>query len=148
MAQHHAGRWFGPLSVIFTDCSTGRFLPLTCRQLSPALGLVAVAILAGCSARPPAPASAAPARLMVSVHDGDTVPALDPKKVEHRVRLTRGDAPEIGQAVGRVARDGLRELALRQRVYLRDRDRYGPDVAKLEADGRNGGRQLVAEGLA
>lgn len=103
---------------------------------------------AGCFARPPAPA--APTWLVVSVHDGDTVRALDPEKVEHRVRLTGIDAPELGQAFGRVARDRLRELALRQRVvvHLHDRDRYGRDLATLEAGGQDLNRQLVAEGLA
>jgi micrococcal nuclease len=109
-----------------------------------------ILLVAGCSARPSAPAPAAATWLVVSVHDGDTVRALDPDKVEHRVRLTGIDAPELGQAFGRVARDRLRELALRQRVvvHLHDRDRYGRDLATLEAGGKDLCRQLVAEGLA
>lgn len=135
---------------MFTDCTKSNCLPPTGRRLSPGLRLVAVAIVAGCSAKAPPPPPSAPTWLVVSVHDGDTVRALDPEKVEHRVRLAGIDAPEIGQAFGRVARDRLRELALRQRVvmHLHDRDRYGRDLATLEAGGRDLGRQLVTEGLA
>lgn len=95
-------------------------------------------------------APASPAWLVVSVHDGDTVRAIDGEKIEHRVRLAGIDAPELGQAFGRVARDRLRELVLRQRVQVRvyDRDRYGRDIATLEAAGQAVNRQLVAEGLA
>ena len=96
------------------------------------------------------PAPALPAWLVVSVHDGDTLRAIDPQKIEHKVRLSGIDAPELGQAFGRVARDRLRELALRQQlvVHVHDRDRYGRDLATLEAGGRDLNRQLVAEGLA
>jgi micrococcal nuclease len=106
-------------------------------------------VASGCGpGRGPAPAS--PAWYVVSVHDGDTLRAIDEQKVEHRVRLAGIDAPELGQAFGRVARDRLRELALRQQVavHLHDQDRYGRDLATLELDGRDLGRQLVAEGLA
>jgi micrococcal nuclease len=105
-------------------------------------------LLAGCSPMPLAPA--APTWLVVSVHDGDTLRAIDPAKIEHKVRLSGIDAPELGQAFGRVARDRLRELALRQQlvVHVHDRDRYGRDLATLEAGGRDLNRQLVAEGLA
>lgn len=108
-----------------------------------------LATASGCgSGRGPAPAS--PAWLVVSVHDGDTVRAIDGEQIEHRVRLAGIDAPELGQAYGRVARDRLRELVLRQRVQVQvhDRDRYGRDLATLEAAGQEVNRQLVAEGLA
>jgi endonuclease YncB( thermonuclease family) len=110
------------------------------------LGLVAAAISAGCSPKAPA----GPTWYVVSVHDGETVRALDPEKVEHRVRLAGIDAPEMGQAFGRVARDRLRELALRRQVVVQvqGRDRYARDIATLEAGGRDLARVLVAEGLA
>jgi micrococcal nuclease len=86
----------------------------------------------------------------VSVHDGDTLRALDEGNVEHKVRLVGIDAPELGQAFGRVARDRLRELALRQRVVveLHDRDRYGRDLATVVVEGASINRQMVAEGMA
>ena len=104
-------------------------------------------VASGCGHRP-APAS--PVWYVVSVHDGDTLRAIDPQKVEHKVRLSGIDAPELGQPFGRVARDRLRELALRQQVAVQvhDQDRYGRDLATLEAGGEDLNRQLVAEGLA
>jgi len=88
--------------------------------------------------------------LVVSVHDGDTVRAIDEQKIEHRVRLAGIDAPERGQAFNRVARDRLAELALRQQVVVRvkEKDKYGRQIATLEAGGQDLGKQLVAEGLA
>ena len=87
---------------------------------------------------------------VVSVHDGDTLRALDPGKVERRVRLLGIDAPELGQPHGRVARDRLREQVLGQSVLLEvaGRDRFGRDLATVVADGESINRQLVAEGLA
>jgi micrococcal nuclease len=110
-----------------------------------------LAAMAICSAwwRPrPTPASIT--WRVVSVHDGDTLRAIDDDEIEHRVRLAGIDAPEMGQAFGRVSRDRLRELALRQRVvvHLLGQDRYGRDLARLEAGGVDLCRQLVAEGLA
>jgi micrococcal nuclease len=110
-------------------------------------------LLAGCSPMPvpgPPEAPAAATWLVVSVHDGDTVRAIDPAKIEHKPRLSAIDSPELGEDFGRVARDRLRELALRQRVvvHLHDRDRYGRDLATLEAAGRDLNRQLVAEAEA
>jgi micrococcal nuclease len=101
----------------------------------------------GCE-RGSAPAS--PVWHVVSVHDGDTLRAIDDERIEHRVRLAGIDAPEMGQAFGRVSRDRLRELALRQQVvvHLLGQDRYGRDLARLEAGGVDLCRQLVAEGLA
>jgi micrococcal nuclease len=105
-----------------------------------------ILLLAICSPK----ALAEPTWYVVSVHDGDTVRAIDEQKIEHRVRLAGIDAPERGQAFSRVARDRLRELALRQRVVVRvkEKDKYGRQVATLEAGGRDLGKQLVAEGLA
>jgi len=99
---------------------------------------------------PARPAAPGPVWRVVSVHDGDTLRAIDPQKVEHKVRLVGIDAPELGQPFGRVARDRLRELALRQQVAVQvhERDRYGRDLATLEAGGQDLARQLVAEGLA
>jgi endonuclease YncB( thermonuclease family) len=128
-------------------------------------------VLAGCHAaasRPGRPASASKARppaslpmparptapgpvwRIVSVHDGDTLRALDEGNVERKVRLVGIDAPELGQAFGRVSRDRLRELALRQRVVveLHDRDRYGRELATVVIDGASINRQMVAEGMA
>ena len=60
------------------------------------------------------------------------------------------DAPEMGQPFGRVARDRLRALVMGKAVAVeyRGQDRYGRSVVRLEIDGDDVGRRLVAEGLA
>jgi endonuclease YncB( thermonuclease family) len=57
------------------------------------------------------------------------------------------DAPERRQPWGRQA---LGELVHGQTVEVQemDRDRYGRTVARLEAQGRDVGRELVRQGLA
>jgi endonuclease YncB( thermonuclease family) len=47
---------------------------------------------------------------VVSVHDGDTLTAVDAANVQHKVRLHGIDAPEVKQAFGTKARDRLAEL--------------------------------------
>jgi endonuclease YncB( thermonuclease family) len=42
---------------------------------------------------------------VVSVHDGDTLTAVDAANVQHKVRFQGIDAPEIGQPFGRVTRN-------------------------------------------
>jgi len=140
-----------------------------------ALLLVVLAVIAGCEAtaskpqpqakrpaatskpRPPAslpmpakPVPAAPVWKVVSVHDGDTLRAIDQANVQHKIRLAGIDAPELGQPFGRVSRDRLGELTMGKVVAVErhDRDRYGRDLATLVIDGANVNRQLVAEGLA
>lgn len=136
-----------------------------------ALPLVVLIVLAGCDAaaskpkrpastskpHPPAslpmpskPEPAAPVWRVVSVHDGDTLRAIDEAKVEHKIRLHGIDAPEIGQPFSNVFREGLTALTKGQpvEVYIEDRDRYGRTVAPQEAGGEDVNRQLVAEGLA
>lgn len=98
----------------------------------------------------PRPGSADTVWRVVSVHDGDTVRALDPDKREHRVRLHGIDAPEVGQAFGTKSRDGLRTLVMGKVVTVdhRGEDRYGRTLARLEVDGRDVNREMVAAGLA
>ena len=99
---------------------------------------------------PSRPEPAAPVWRVVSVHDGDTLRAIDEAKVEHKIRLHGIDAPEIGQPFGNVSREGLTALAKGKAVavHVEDRDRYGRTVARLEIDGRDINRQMVADGLA
>jgi endonuclease YncB( thermonuclease family) len=99
---------------------------------------------------PARPEPAAPVWRVVSVHDGDTLRAIDEGKVEQRIRLAGIDAPERGQAFGNVSRERLAALTMGQpvEVYIEDRDRYGRTVARLEAGGVDVCRQMVADGLA
>jgi micrococcal nuclease len=104
--------------------------------------------MAGCSPTPPA--SAATTWLVVSVHDGDTLRAIDPQKIERKVRLVGIDAPEIGQAFGTKSRDGLTAMVKGKsvEVYADSEDRYGRTLARLVVEGQDVNRQMVLDGLA
>jgi micrococcal nuclease len=108
-------------------------------------------------ARPPASlpiparlAPSAPVWRVVSVHDGDTLRAIDEGKVERKVRLIGIDAPEIGQAFGTKSRDGLTAMVKGKpvEVHADSEDRYGRTLARLVVEGRDVNRQMVADGLA
>ncbi len=137
--------------------------------------LIVVAVLTGCEStaskpqarpqrpastskpRPPAslpmpakPKTAAPVWRVVSVHDGDTLRAIDEGKVERKVRLVGIDAPEIGQAFGTKSRDGLTAMVKGKsvEVHADSEDRYGRTLARIEVEGRDVNRQMVVDGLA
>jgi endonuclease YncB( thermonuclease family) len=87
---------------------------------------------------------------IVSVHDGDTVTAIDPANTQHRIRLQGIDAPEIGQAFGTKSRDRLTTLVKGKTVpvVVEGHDRFGRVLARIQIDGRDLGEQLVGEGMA
>ena len=87
---------------------------------------------------------------VVSVHDGDTVTALDAGNVQRKVRLTGIDAPEIGQPFGTKARDRLTALAKGKTVTIHShgQDRYGRTLASVDIKGDDLAHRLVADGLA
>jgi endonuclease YncB( thermonuclease family) len=87
---------------------------------------------------------------VVSVHDGDTLTAVDAANVQHKVRLQGIDAPEVKQAFGTKARDRLADLTLRKvvRVNVHEHDRYGRLLADIEAGGQSVNRRMVADGMA
>lgn len=87
---------------------------------------------------------------VVSVTDGDTVRVLDAANVQHKVRLDGIDAPERGQPFGTVARDRLAGLVMGKAVTVHSdgRDKYGRTLGRIEIEGQDVNRTLVAEGLA
>lgn len=87
---------------------------------------------------------------VVSVHDGDTLAALDADKVQHKVRLAGIDAPEVGQPFGTKAREGLAAMTMGKAVavHVTDRDRYGRTVARIEVEGQDVNKAMVAGGMA
>lgn len=87
---------------------------------------------------------------VVNVHDGDTVRVLDAANVQHKVRLQGIDAPERGQPFGTVSRDRLAALVMGKAVTVHDdgRDKYGRTLGRIEIEGQDVNRTLVAEGLA
>jgi micrococcal nuclease len=112
--------------------------------MRPLLPLIAFALPAVLAAAEPA------AWRVVSVHDGDTLTALDAGNVQHKVRLTGIDAPEIGQPFGTKARDRLTALAKGKTVTIHShgQDRYGRVLASIDIEDDDLGHRLVADGLA
>jgi micrococcal nuclease len=86
---------------------------------------------------------------VISVHDGDTLKVVQGGQ-QTTIRLQGIDAPEIGQPFGTKSRDRLAELAMGKRVVIHadQPDRYGRLLASVEVEGRDVGRQMIADGLA
>jgi hypothetical protein len=83
----------------------------------------------------------------VSVQDGDTLHVLDDAKHEHTIRLDGIDAPETRQPFGTKARDRLAEITKGKPVTVQagKRDKYGRTVARIEVEGQDVNRQMVAK---
>jgi len=80
------------------------------------------------AASTPVPARAEPPLpvwRVVSVHDGDTLRAIDEGQVEQRIRLAGIDAPERGQPFGNVTRE---RLAAAEREARADRRGGGEEA--------------------
>jgi endonuclease YncB( thermonuclease family) len=88
--------------------------------------------------------------LVVRVADGDTLDVLDAGRRTLRVRMLGIDAPEGGQAYGKVARQVLKDRVIQRRVTVRvqERDRYGRLVGKVLLEGVDLNLELVREGMA
>lgn len=139
--------------------TSGRYDVPVMRSL-PRSVLALVILVAGCGPADPAPAKdpakPAPPPAVVSrwkvvgVHDGDTVRCLDADNVQHKVRLVGIDAPETGQAFGTKSREHLAALVMGRMVAVErhGEDRYGRTLGRIDADGRNVNREMVASGMA
>ena len=88
--------------------------------------------------------------LVVNVADGDTITVLDSTKQQHRIRLLHIDAPERGQAYGRVAQKALAEKINQRQVQVKykDKDRYGRILGEVFLNGESINLWLVQNGLA
>lgn len=96
-----------------------------------------------------------PARVN-AVFDGDTVVAIDATGVEHRIRFSGVDAPELAHD-GRPAQPGGQEALhwLRGKIQgqvvvveVVDRDKWGREVARISVDGEDINLALIRNGLA
>ena len=67
-----------------------------------------------------------------------------------KVRLAGIDAPELGQAFGQAAKQRISELAFSRAVeiIISGTDRYGRTLGRVEIDGQDVNRQMIADGLA
>lgn len=87
---------------------------------------------------------------VVNVHDGDTITVLDADKKQHKIRLSGIDAPELGQAYGKAARDYLAEHVAGKYVSIEwnKQDKYGRTVGKVLLDGKDQCLAQVQAGFA
>lgn len=87
---------------------------------------------------------------VVDVHDGDTLTLLDNDRQQHKIRLAGIDAPELGQAFGRAAREHLaqRVAGVAVRVSTTKTDRYGRIVGKVVVDDIDANLDQVRAGFA
>lgn len=97
--------------------------------------------------REPAPAAA---WRVVAIHDGDTISCLAPDGRSRRIRLVDIDAPEFGQAYGRRAADALAAKIAGRLVRVEERgiDQHGRLLGRIDVEGRDVNREMVAEGWA
>ena len=122
--------------------------------------LLAVACAGGCSRQPerkvstPTPPPAGGSQTLngrvVRVADGDTVTVLDGNDVQHRIRLSGIDAPELHQAFGTQSKKSLSDLVFGKDVtVLYDKaDQYGRLVGKIILDGQDVNLEQVRDGMA
>ena len=87
---------------------------------------------------------------VVSVADGDTITVLDVDKVQHKVRLTGIDAPEKKQPFGNRSKQRLSDMVFNKTVTVETdkRDRYGRELGKVLAGGKDVNLEQVRAGLA
>lgn len=87
---------------------------------------------------------------VVSVHDGDTITVLDESRIQHKIRLSGIDAPELGQAYGRASRDNLAKHVAGKVVTVEwsKQDKYGRTVGKVLQDDNDQCLEQVHAGFA
>ena len=87
---------------------------------------------------------------VVGIADGDTITVLDADKVQHKIRLTGIDAPEKKQPFGNRSKQSLSDMVFNKTVTVETgkRDRYGRELGKVLADGKDVNLERVRAGLA
>jgi len=87
---------------------------------------------------------------VVGVADGDTITVLDLDKVQHKIRLTGIDAPEKKQPFGNRSKQSLSDMVFNKTVTVETdkRDRYGRELGKVLAGGKDVNLEQVRAGMA
>ena len=87
---------------------------------------------------------------VVKVADGDTITVLDSSKTQHKIRLQGIDAPEKGQAFGKVSRQYRAGMVAGRevRVTWQKRDRYQRILGTVFVDGKDANLEMLKAGLA
>ena len=96
------------------------------------------------------PASADFTGNVVGVADGDTITVLDADNVQHKIRLTGIDAPEKNQPFGNRSKQSLSDMVFNKIVTVETvkRDRYGRELGKVLAGGKDVNLEQVRAGMA
>ena len=87
---------------------------------------------------------------VVGVHDGDTLTLLDHEKIQFKIRVDGIDAPELRQSFGRVAKQGLADIAAGKDAVAScaKSDRYGRQVCQVHVGDSDMGLAQLRNGLA
>ncbi len=87
---------------------------------------------------------------VVGVADGDTITVLDADKLQHKIRLTGIDAPEKKQPFGNRSKQNLSDMVFNKTVTVETikRDRYGRELGKVLAGGKDINLEQVRTGMA
>ena len=87
---------------------------------------------------------------VVGVADGDTITVLDAGKGQHKIRLTGIDAPEKKQPFGNRSKQNLSDMVFNKTVIVETdkRDRYGRELGKVLAGGKDVNLEQVRTGFA
>ena len=88
--------------------------------------------------------------VVVGVTDGDTITVLDANKAQHKIRLTGIDAPEKKQPFGNRSKQNLSDMVFNKTVTVETdkRDRYGRELGKVLAGGKDVNLEQVRTGFA
>lgn len=92
-----------------------------------------------------------PRRLrIVTVIDGDTLMAINPRGQSFKLRLKGVDCPELGQRMSFEAKEFVSTFVLGKWVLVKfsGKDKYERYVARVTAGGKDLSKELVREGLA
>lgn len=87
---------------------------------------------------------------IVTVIDGDTVMAVDPRGKKLKLRIKGVDCPELGQRMSFEAKEFVETLVLGKWVSVKfyGKDKYKRHLARVSVGGRDLSKELLREGLA
>lgn len=87
---------------------------------------------------------------VVHVSDGDTITVLDASNHQHKIRLSGIDAPESGQAFGRVSKQNLADLVAGKTVSVEwsKHDKYRRIVGKVLLGSQDVCLEQIKTGMA
>lgn len=87
---------------------------------------------------------------VVAISDGDTLTVLDDAKVQHKIRLSGIDAPELARPFGQRSKEHLSALVFGKSIEVETgkQDRYKRTLGKIVLDGRDVNLAMVVAGLA